>query len=191
MLFRSRLAEGFVAGGRCAVVLGDNLVERAIGPALEAFLAQQHGARILLKEVSDPERFGVAEVRAGINTRNIAISGDGRTVAVANYLPHTLVLLDARDLTPLEVIPVRDRGKSKSSRVSAVYQAAPRNSFVVALKDLPEIWEVFPPVTRESTRSGTGPLVMKVAISPVWTLNSSKLKKRLPPSWAPSWSWIR
>jgi len=84
----------------------------------------------------------VAELRAGINTRNLAISHDGRVVAVANYLPHTLVLLDAGDLAPLKVVPVKDfRGKI-TSRVSAVYQAAPRESFVVALKDVPEIWEV-------------------------------------------------
>ena len=37
----------------------------------------------------------MAEVRAGINARNLAISGDGKVLAVANYLPHTLVLLDA------------------------------------------------------------------------------------------------
>lgn len=84
----------------------------------------------------------VAEVRAGINSRNIAISGDGKVIAVANYLPHTLVLLDAETLEPLEVKPVQDQFKKKSSRVSAVYQAAPRESFVVALKDLPEVWEV-------------------------------------------------
>jgi mono/diheme cytochrome c family protein/DNA-binding beta-propeller fold protein YncE len=84
----------------------------------------------------------VAEIRAGINTRNIAISDDGRYVAVANYLPHSLVVLDARDLSPLKVIPATDRSGKKSSRVSAVYQAAPRSSFVVALKDLPELWEV-------------------------------------------------
>jgi len=85
----------------------------------------------------------VAEVRAGINTRNLAISGDGRVLAVANYLPHTLVLLDAEDLAPLEIIPALDvRGKA-SSRVSAVYQADPRESFIVALKDVAEIWEIF------------------------------------------------
>jgi mono/diheme cytochrome c family protein len=85
----------------------------------------------------------VAEVRAGINTRNVAISGDGKVLAVANYLPHSLVLLDAGDLSPLAVIPALDlRGKA-SSRVSAVYQAAPRESFIVALKDVAEIWEVF------------------------------------------------
>jgi hypothetical protein len=85
----------------------------------------------------------VAEVRAGINTRNLAISHDGEVLAVANYLPHTLVLLDAVDLAPLEVIPAEDARHQMSSRVSAVYQAAPRASFVVALKDIPELWEVF------------------------------------------------
>ena len=84
----------------------------------------------------------VAEVRAGINTRNIAISHDGRILAAANYLPHTLVLLDAATLEPLEVKPVQDIWRKVSSRVSAVYQAPTRQSFVVALKDLPEVWEV-------------------------------------------------
>jgi len=83
----------------------------------------------------------VAEVRAGINTRNIAISGDGRTIAVANYLPHNLILLDAGDLSPIKVIPARSL-QGTSSRVSAVYAADPRKSFVVALKDVPELWEV-------------------------------------------------
>jgi len=82
----------------------------------------------------------VAEVRAGINTRNIAVSADGRWVMVANYLPHTLVVLEAETLKPFKVIPVVSDGES--SRVSAVYTAAPRNSFVAALKDLPEIWEM-------------------------------------------------
>jgi mono/diheme cytochrome c family protein len=85
----------------------------------------------------------IAEVRAGINTRNLAISHDGQVLAVANYLPHTVVLLDAGDLAPLEVIPATDARREKTSRVSAVYQAAPRASFVVALKDIPEMWEVF------------------------------------------------
>ena len=83
----------------------------------------------------------VAEVRAGINTRNAAVSSDGRFVMVGNYLPHTLVVLDARDLSPLKIIAVKDN-KGKSSRVSAVYDARPRKSFVVALKDIPEVWEI-------------------------------------------------
>ena len=83
----------------------------------------------------------VAEIRAGINTRNLAVSSDGRFAMVANYLPHTLVVLDTRDLTPIRVIDVKD-DQGKSSRVSAVYDAAPRKSFVAALKDIPEVWEM-------------------------------------------------
>jgi len=83
----------------------------------------------------------VAEVRVGINTRNIAVSGDGRYVMAGNYLPHTLVALDARTLEPIRVIEVRDP-QGRSSRVSAIYDAAPRRSFVAALKDIPEIWEL-------------------------------------------------
>ena len=83
----------------------------------------------------------VGEIRAGINTRNLAVSGDGRYVMVANYLPHTLVALDARTLDPIRVIEVRD-ARGRSSRVSAVYDAAPRKSFVAALKDVPELWEL-------------------------------------------------
>ncbi len=83
----------------------------------------------------------VAEVRAGINTRNAAVSSDGRYVAVGNYLPHSLVILDARDLRPLRVLPAAD-ADGHGSRVSAVYDAAPRQSFIVALKDVKEAWEI-------------------------------------------------
>ncbi len=83
----------------------------------------------------------VAEIRVGINTRNIAVSSDGRYVMAANYLPHSVVVLNATDLSLVKSIPALDE-KGQSSRVSAVYDAAPRKSFVVALKDVPELWEV-------------------------------------------------
>ena len=82
----------------------------------------------------------VAEVRAGINMRNIAVSSDNKTVIAANYLPHTLVLLNADDLSLIKIIPVKN--KKGTSRVSAVYNAAPRNSFIAALKDIKEVWEI-------------------------------------------------
>lgn len=83
----------------------------------------------------------VAEIRAGINTRNVAVSGDGKYLAVANYLPNTLVLMDA-DLNLLKVIDVKDKEGKLSSRVSAVYDAEPRKSFIAALKDVAEVWEI-------------------------------------------------
>jgi mono/diheme cytochrome c family protein/DNA-binding beta-propeller fold protein YncE len=83
----------------------------------------------------------VAEVRAGLNMRNVAVSSDGRWVMAANYLPHTLALFDT-DLNLVRSYPAATLDGSASSRVSAVYDAAPRRSFVVALKDIAELWEI-------------------------------------------------
>jgi mono/diheme cytochrome c family protein/DNA-binding beta-propeller fold protein YncE len=83
----------------------------------------------------------VSEVRAGINMRNVAVSGDGRWVLAGNYLPGTLVLFDA-DLNLVRSYPASSLDGQATSRVSAVYDAAPRQSFVIALKDLPELWEI-------------------------------------------------
>lgn len=83
----------------------------------------------------------VSEVRAGINTRNVAVSSDGKVVAVANYLPNSLVLLDA-DLNLIKTLPATTLDGKQSSRISAVYDAGPRQSFVAAMKDIPELWEI-------------------------------------------------
>ncbi|MDE2402536.1 MAG: c-type cytochrome [Burkholderiales bacterium] len=83
----------------------------------------------------------VAEVRAGINMRNVAVSGDGRYVMAANYLPHSVVLFDS-NLKLMKTYAATSLDGQQSSRVSAVYDAAPRKSFVVALKDLAELWEI-------------------------------------------------
>jgi mono/diheme cytochrome c family protein len=83
----------------------------------------------------------VAEIRVGINTRNVAVSDDGKYVIAANYLPHTLVVLDG-DLQPIKTIEARNQKGDMTSRVSAVYDAAPRQSFVAAMKDIPEVWEI-------------------------------------------------
>ncbi|HEU5295069.1 MAG TPA: cytochrome D1 domain-containing protein [Burkholderiaceae bacterium] len=83
----------------------------------------------------------VAEVRAGLNMRNVAVSGDGRWVMAANYFPHTLALFDA-ELNLVKTYAAASLDGKATSRVSAVYDAAPRSSFIVALKDLPELWEI-------------------------------------------------
>nr|WP_316156119.1 cytochrome D1 domain-containing protein [Cupriavidus sp. BIC8F] len=83
----------------------------------------------------------VAEIRVGVNTRNVAVSDDGRWVLAGNTLPRTLVLLHAEDLSLARVIDVRGRD-GEASRVSAVYDAAPRHSFIAALKDIAEVWEI-------------------------------------------------
>jgi glucose-1-phosphate thymidylyltransferase len=59
------LAEHFADGQKICVVLGDNIIERDVRAAADLFRKQSHGAHILLKEVPDAERFGVAEVEGG------------------------------------------------------------------------------------------------------------------------------
>lgn len=77
----------------------------------------------------------VAEIRVALNTRNLAVSADGRYAIAANYLPRNLVLLDAETLKPLQLLDT-------DSRVSAVYTAPPRDSFIAAMKDQKEVWEI-------------------------------------------------
>lgn len=84
----------------------------------------------------------VGRVRAGLNSRNIAISHDGKWLAVANYLPATLTILSSADLSYAAVHEISGKDGTPS-RVSAVYTTPPRESFILALKDVPEIWEVF------------------------------------------------
>jgi glucose-1-phosphate thymidylyltransferase len=54
------LAEYFAAGEKIVVILGDNLLQQGIKKAVDNFQRQEKGAKILLKEVSQPQRFGVA-----------------------------------------------------------------------------------------------------------------------------------
>jgi len=59
------LAEQFVGGDRMVVILGDNVFADSIVPFVERYKHQERGARILIREVPDPERFGVPELRGG------------------------------------------------------------------------------------------------------------------------------
>jgi WD40 repeat protein len=102
----------------------------------------------------------VGQVRVGINSRNIAISHDGQWLAVANYLPQTLIILSAADLSVAQVMPVASAAGTPS-RVSAVYQAPQRKSFILALKDVPEIWEV----SKKTGEEGAKPVFVSRRIS--------------------------
>jgi glucose-1-phosphate thymidylyltransferase len=59
------LAEHFADGEKICVILGDNIIEGSIRGAVDDFRRQPKGAKILLKEVPDAERFGVAEIEGG------------------------------------------------------------------------------------------------------------------------------
>ena len=60
-----KLAKNFVDEEKVIVMLGDNIIKDDISEAIKEFENQPKGAKIFLKEVSDPERFGVAEIKDG------------------------------------------------------------------------------------------------------------------------------
>ena len=59
------LAEDFAHGNPVAVILGDNIFQSPLKQYADNFRVQNNGARVLLKEVHQPQRFGVAEIRDG------------------------------------------------------------------------------------------------------------------------------
>ena len=79
------LARQFANGHRMVVILGDNIFEDPLTEYVKNFAVQKAGARIILKEVADPERFGVAELKGdrviGIEEKppkpksNLAVTG--------------------------------------------------------------------------------------------------------------------
>lgn len=56
------LAEGFVGSSPMVVLLGDNVFSESIAPFVEKFRQQRNGAKLLIQEVSDPQRYGVPEL---------------------------------------------------------------------------------------------------------------------------------
>jgi glucose-1-phosphate thymidylyltransferase len=59
------LIQDFVDGDRFVVILGDNILEDNIAPAVEDFQRRPRGAKVFLKEVEDPTQYGVAELKDG------------------------------------------------------------------------------------------------------------------------------
>ncbi len=58
-----KLARHFASGEKIVVILGDNIIGGSIKPMVQKFKNQEKGARIILKKVPDPERFGVPEIK--------------------------------------------------------------------------------------------------------------------------------
>jgi glucose-1-phosphate thymidylyltransferase len=115
-----RLAEDFADGGKLCVILGDNIVERSIRPAVEAYAAQPEGARILLKEVPDPGRFGVP-VMAG--DRIVRIEEKPARPATP-YAVTGIYFYDSRVFEYIGRLKPSDRGELEISDVNNMYLEA-------------------------------------------------------------------
>jgi glucose-1-phosphate thymidylyltransferase len=97
-----KLAEHFVDGEQVCVVLGDNIIESNIKRAVDEFRKQAKGAKILLKEVHDPERFGVATIQGGKVTKIVEKpkQPESNLAVIGIYLYDAQVFDIARTLKP-------------------------------------------------------------------------------------------
>lgn len=112
------LAEFFADEEPVCVILGDNLIERNIASAVSAFRRQERGAKILLKEVPDPERFGVPVFDAA-----------GRVVKVeekpkapkSRYAVTGIYMYDADVYNIIRTLRPSDRGELEITDVNNAY----------------------------------------------------------------------
>lgn len=111
------LAKNFVGQNRCVVVLGDNIFGDDISPFVQKYLLQERGAKILLKEVSDPRRFGVPELH------------DGKVVAIeekpenpkSSYAVTGIYMYDPEVFEIIATLKPSRRGELEITDVNNVY----------------------------------------------------------------------
>jgi glucose-1-phosphate thymidylyltransferase len=99
------------------VVLGDNIIERNIVAAVDAFRSQKEGARILLKEVADPERFGVPTFEG----KRIVRIDEKPLVPASNYAVIGIYLYDAEVFEFIKTLKPSDRGELEITDVNNFY----------------------------------------------------------------------
>jgi hypothetical protein len=99
------------------VILGDNILEKSIASAVEAFEQQERGARILLKQVTDAERFGVAELDG---TRIIGIEEKPRKPK-SNYAVTGIYMYDETVFEKVRELVPSGRGELEITDVNNAY----------------------------------------------------------------------
>ena len=111
------LAEHFADGQKICVVLGDNIIEGNVKRAVEKFRAQEKGAHILLKEVTDAERFGVAEVDGG----NVVGIEEKPKRPKSNFAVTGIYMYDATVFEKIQTLVPSRRGELEITDVNNAY----------------------------------------------------------------------
>ena len=112
-----RLAEFFASGEKICVVLGDNIIEKNIRKAVDNFRRQKEGAKILLKEVPDPQRFGVAELKGD---RIVRIEEKPKKPK-SHYAVIGIYLFDQEVFNIIKTLKPSDRGELEITDVNNAY----------------------------------------------------------------------
>jgi len=111
------LANSFVRGEKFVALLGDNILEDRIGPFVEAFEAQPTGAKVFLKEVPNPQRFGVPKIDDGRITEIIEKPKDPPTA----YAVTGLYMYDHRAFDVISRLKPSARGEVEVTDLNNFY----------------------------------------------------------------------
>ncbi len=112
-----KLARHFVDKDKIVVILGDNIIEKSIKKSVDEFRDQPRGARILLKEVEDPERFGVAELK---DKKIISIVEKPRKPR-SNYAVTGIYMYDNQVFDIIKTLRPSGRGELEITDVNNAY----------------------------------------------------------------------
>lgn len=93
-----------------------------------------------------PDKMLVSEVTIGYDARDVAVSGDGKYVIGGAYWPPHFAIVDAQTMEPLKVVSTRgtnvDGDYVEESRVAAIYTTPNEPTWIVAVKELGQLWQV-------------------------------------------------
>ncbi|MFA5929106.1 MAG: sugar phosphate nucleotidyltransferase [Candidatus Margulisiibacteriota bacterium] len=121
------LAEDYVGQKKCIVILGDNIVEDDIAPYVKSFMAQENGAKVLIKQVEDPERFGVAE----ISGQKIVSIEEKPELPKSNYAVTGFYMYDNKVFEVIKTLKPSGRGEFEITDVNNAYIKAGTMTFDV------------------------------------------------------------
>lgn len=111
------LAEHFCDRDKMVVILGDNIIEKGIKKEVEIFEKQEKGARILLKEVENPERFGVPEIKDGKIVKII----EKPKIPPSNYAVTGIYMYDNQVFDIIRTLKPSERGELEITDVNNRY----------------------------------------------------------------------
>ena len=121
------LAKHFAQDEKIVVILGDNIIGGSIKRAVDAFRSQKSGARILIKKVQDPERFGVAELDGD---RVISIEEKPRKPK-SDYIVTGIYMYDRQVFDIIKTLKPSGRGELEITDVNNAYIKRGEMSFEI------------------------------------------------------------
>ena len=112
------LAEHFADNDKIVVILGDNIIEKNINKAVADFRKQPKGAKILIKKVHDPERFGVVEFDEKKRIKSIV---EKPKKPKSNYIVTGIYMYDNKVFDIVKKLKPSRRGELEITDVNCAY----------------------------------------------------------------------